>query len=102
MAYEEQVAAGAAYLDQKVPGWEASVNLEKLDMADCKRCIVGQTICEYYTWQNDYDMYDDKSAALGFDVYWPEGYSREWLTEQYVKLEETWVNLLKERANAGT
>ncbi len=43
MSYEEEVAAGAAWLDANRPGWVDGVDLETLDMNDCARCVLGQT-----------------------------------------------------------
>ena len=38
----ERVAAGAAYLDEHDPGWDAAIDLELLDLGSGDRCILGQ------------------------------------------------------------
>jgi hypothetical protein len=40
--YDEQIAAGMALLDEKVPGWERRVNIDRLKLSDCMNCVVGQ------------------------------------------------------------
>ena len=39
---KERVKKGAALLDQKVPGWEKKIKVEKLQMAHCSHCMLGQ------------------------------------------------------------
>jgi hypothetical protein len=38
----ERVAAGAALLDRKVPGWAERIDLAALSIASCTRCVLGQ------------------------------------------------------------
>lgn len=40
--YEKKIAMGMALLDEKLPGWEDQVDLERLALNDCRRCVVGQ------------------------------------------------------------
>ena len=44
--YEEQVARGAALLDERKPGWHRQINLERLDMANPCLCVLGQVFAE--------------------------------------------------------
>jgi hypothetical protein len=37
-----RVARGAAFLDEKAPGWEKRINTQILDVADPAVCVVGQ------------------------------------------------------------
>jgi hypothetical protein len=37
-----RVAAGAALLDRKVPGWAERIDLGTLSIASCTRCVLGQ------------------------------------------------------------
>lgn len=36
------VAAGAEFLDKKLPGWEFQINTRKLDLAHGCQCVLGQ------------------------------------------------------------
>lgn len=38
----ERVARGAAWLDEKYPGWFNKIDLSILDLADCTQCVLGQ------------------------------------------------------------
>jgi uncharacterized protein YfkK (UPF0435 family) len=42
LTVDERVAAGAALLDQILPGWEGKINIEVLDIGDSDACILGQ------------------------------------------------------------
>lgn len=44
---DEAAAAGAAWLDQRYPGWFVQINAEVLDLGDCSWCILGQLFDEY-------------------------------------------------------
>jgi hypothetical protein len=40
--YAEQIARGAAFLDEKASGWRQRVDLDRLQMSDCTACVLGQ------------------------------------------------------------
>lgn len=37
-----RVAKGAALLDQKLPGWAQKVDVGRLELSDCRVCVLGQ------------------------------------------------------------
>lgn len=39
---EVRVARGAAWLDEKYPGWYSKIDLSVLDISDCYQCVLGQ------------------------------------------------------------
>lgn len=43
----EEVKAGIALLDEKVPGWRERIDLNQLKMEYCFSCILGQVFGEY-------------------------------------------------------
>lgn len=55
---EEAVRRGAEWLDENHPGWEARIDLTKLNLRNCTSCIVGQV----------YGFRDDANGVI-FD-YW--------------------------------
>jgi hypothetical protein len=85
MSHAENVARGAALLDQKIPGWEHQINVASLDIGSCNDCIIGQLFGGYYpdrldslfncrVYEDDYcknrvehgftwDRYDDSNVA---------------------------------------
>lgn len=38
----KRVYLGAEWLDEKRPGWWQSIDLDRLDISDCDRCVLGQ------------------------------------------------------------
>lgn len=43
----ERVQAGVEFLNEKMPGWEKKINLDTLDLADGRHCILGQIFAAY-------------------------------------------------------
>lgn len=50
---EARVARGVALLDEKLPGWDRRIDLDKLDLASPCNCVLGQT------WDEQSDDPDD-------------------------------------------
>jgi hypothetical protein len=73
----ERVAAGAAFLDQRHPGWWQHIDVGQLNLGSCVRCVLGQLFPNADDPQNSYedacmalDIGDrDMDADLGFDRY---------------------------------
>ena len=42
-----RVLAGARLLDEQCPKWEKDIDLERLEMDSCRRCILGQLFGDY-------------------------------------------------------
>lgn len=43
----KSVERGVELLDERLPGWRNVIDQEKLDMGDCKQCILGQLFGDY-------------------------------------------------------
>jgi hypothetical protein len=65
-AIAERVAAGAALLDEKRPGWWRQVDLAVLDLEDCRLCVIGQLFGP--EWEYSRGSYGAGLAALGLDA----------------------------------
>lgn len=64
----ERVEAGAAWLDANRPGWVDRINLETLDMASPRRCILGQEYGYFGSALPDVGQpFINRVQALGFD-----------------------------------
>lgn len=46
-ALKENVKRGAKLLDEKVPSWYTSINLDTLELSSCLECILGQLFGHY-------------------------------------------------------
>ena len=65
--FAEEIARGAAFLDERVPDWRAQVDLERLYMPDPFNCVIGQVCGNYY---QDLDMSLGESTSHGFNIMW--------------------------------
>lgn len=93
-----EVAAGIAWLDNRVPGWAAKINLETLDLSSSADCVICQAtaIRDYEeactSLEMDIDFNDrfqkQEDVELGFDyqpcpngfgsVYWFKHAEAQW------------------------
>lgn len=100
MTVQERVARGAALLDERVPGWEARVVPEFLDMRSACKCVLGQV----------YGMYREAAVGLfGGDPQWVDA-SHESALEHgfndepygnFDELEREWRSLIESRRAAS-
>lgn len=65
--YEEQVAAGVAFLDERVPDWHALVNVSLLDMRYSHLCVLGQATGGYFLALSALKI-RGREVELGFDL----------------------------------
>ena len=91
--YEQQISKGIEWLDQHEPGWADKVDLEKLDMTTCTRCVLGFVY-------GDYDRLDDPSAPpsddrakLGFTL------RESYFSYDWVRLTEEWRDAISKLRN---
>lgn len=69
---DRAVARGAALLDERMPGWAARIDLDRLELDDTDRCILGQLFPESVRiprWQAhraaSLDAYADAHVTVG-------------------------------------
>jgi len=93
----ERVAAGAAWLDERKPGWERKIDLAALQIKLPCRCVLGQVFAGGREWGRNGWGYarrewpEANPAALGFAA----------VDADYPALDEAWITLLKERFSSG-
>lgn len=95
----EAVAAGAAFLDDKVgPEWIARVDLGRLDMSSIRWCVAAQVFGDWYGM-------DEAALADGFDVQdlgfdsSTESFREDNESAEYNMLHNAWVELIENRRN---
>lgn len=103
------VENGARWLDETVPGWRASVNLEHLDLNSGCNCVAGQIFGSYWrlvpeAWNRQYgEIYgtrrslrvtitEAQAIGLGFTV--PASGTLEGTKAHMRRLESAWVDYL--------
>jgi hypothetical protein len=68
--YTERIARGAAFLDEKQPGWRERIDLGELDLNSSECCILGQLFPGSYFSTLSVLFGDDKQStamAYGFE-----------------------------------
>jgi hypothetical protein len=64
LTIKERVAAGAAWLDERAPGWIGQIDLSELDIEEPCNCILGQVYGHYFRSPRDARIDDDASAYI--------------------------------------
>jgi hypothetical protein len=88
---DDRVRSGAAFLDERYPEWVERIDLDELDMNDCKSCIVGQAVANYSTFFSDAEENCGLPGALGFNLDYTDDY------DNWPDLEEAWRSYITAR-----
>lgn len=64
--FEPFVQGGVKYLDREHPGWRDKVDLDRLDLSNGHRCVIGQVTGCYNHYFGQHEEVDP--IALGFKV----------------------------------
>lgn len=88
MTYRPNVEKGAAFLDERAPGWLARVNVADLDLGSCFACVLGQLGGDYRDETRRLGMNLEDAIQCGFNVPEDENALKERL--QYEALTDEW------------
>ncbi len=104
-AIRDRVEKGAAWLDDREPGWEGRINLGELFISDVTQCICGQVFLENLensAW-NTVNGYDYAQRLDGFQPGTMGFETLNWnnANAEYGALGDAWVELIKERYDTG-
>lgn len=117
MTIAERVAAGTAWLDEKIPDWWRAhgINLDSFEMASDCRCVVGQLAPQKVYGLAIHEHWLDLTSRLAIDLGFyaishaladPEDdYDDDKIDAEYHALQAEWVRVITERreaANAGS
>ena len=83
--FEKKAAAGARWMDKKLPGWHRQVNPKSLDIGIDDSCILGQCFGSFNTERKKLKLNQQQSINLGF-------YCKHKKLNNWVKLTKAWVN----------
>jgi hypothetical protein len=86
----QRVAEGAAFLDVRDPEWIGKVDLERLDLGSCTRCILGQLAGDYEDGVEMFALDGADTVALGFNT-----------TLGFDDLTAEWKRVITERRSAS-
>ena len=89
---KSKVANGAKVLDLISPGWAKRLNLKKLDLEDCDRCVLGQLFNGYFGTESTILRY--QGVELGYSF--PEDVDDD---EAWENLTELWKEQIRKRRN---
>jgi hypothetical protein len=95
----DRVEAGALFLDENNPGWEASIRTAELDLGNIKSCVFGQLYGDYEEALESLNWTDDNAAGMGFFVPTHDDYGDPVpdTTEQYQVLTRLWLDAVYAR-----
>lgn len=85
-----RVGEGAAFLDEKQPGWVHAIDVDTLNLASPFHCVLGQLHGSYNAGRWVHGLTWHRGAELGFEV--------DRLTT-YASLDEAWREAIAERLN---
>lgn len=97
---EQRVNRGAALLDEKRPGWWKSVDLARLDLNHCERCVLGQLFGDYKEGRSALCLLSGLSNSVkwsfdcGFTLVGPDVDCGD---EEMEKLTQAWTKLIQQR-----
>lgn len=88
--YMDRVEKGAAYLDDRYPGWVERIDLDKLDMLNATCCVLAQASGKnYHTLP---PAVRESAVNLGFTLHDTAEYDSSW-----VVLTNSWADLIRRR-----
>jgi len=88
---QKRVTDGASYLDKKSPGWDAKINLARLDMLNSYGCILGQLYKTHYlTAMRELNLTNREAEDLGLN-------SITQSRRAYRIITDEWKKFIKER-----
>lgn len=97
--YAARVAKGVALLDEKRPGWERELDLDRLDIADGTSCVTAQL-----SGQNSW-LTGMNQLGLEIETYEEHGFrapDEEWvLRDAYGTLNALWREVITGRLTAA-
>lgn len=109
MSYADRVRAGVALLDDRKPGWANRVDVDRLEMQACDRCVLGQLFGDFHEGMerlvpDHWDISPEPAITYGFDAE-PLG-PGEWVDRgrlrfDYRMLRRLWTYVIRQRQEAS-
>ncbi len=99
----QRAARGAAYLDRVDPGWYRHVDLDRLELADGARCVLGQCYGAFFLGLTRAGMLNLSSAPLGslspvdYGFLCVQGVDEATQAHDYVLLNRAWRREIQQR-----
>jgi hypothetical protein len=104
LSIEVRVAAGAKWLDCQDPWWIERVDVGLLDLADCKRCVLGQMFGIFHDAPllADVDWTSDAGVAQADALTVPRGFDLpDDEEDSFPALTAEWRRLIESRREAS-
>ena len=99
----ENVARGAALLDQKRPGWAQQINISTLNLGSPCLCVLGQLYRSFTRgWVLLTDGVAGQARPFGFDISGEESATTGGLDSPYYHLlQDAWIEAIADRLVTG-
>ena len=93
MKTRKNIARGVALLDEKLPGWEERVNLNRLDLSSTCDCVCGQIVTKKDRW---WSRYRHGLAVLGIEEHHAGRYGFVATgNTKYASLTDEWARVIR-------
>lgn len=98
----ERVAKGAALLDQERPGWAKAIDVGRLNIEACSRCVLGQLFGHYESGVTAIPLLGPTGgrSGRGFTLRGVEA-SDEEADVNWRLLQDAWIELIADRLLAS-
>lgn len=98
MPLAERIARGVDLLDEKHPGWDHNIDLDRLNIVDQRSCVLGQVFGYYGDGLETLGLSgsqfnNDTGAPYGFDLFGDEWFSGE----REEELDRLWRQVIENR-----
>jgi hypothetical protein len=95
--YQSRVKAGAAFLDEKRPGWAAEIETFRLSLKSLCDCVLGQLYGFYEEAMSVLGLTSDRAIELGFTVEVYNPFSTVSPLEAFAILDQLWTVEIRSR-----
>lgn len=96
----ERVAAGAGLLDEHAPGWADRIDIDRLNISLCSRCVLGQLYGDYFRGLDAIPAIGTSGDEVGPADYGFFHTDEGWFPEDD-ELTAAWRALIEQRQSGG-
>lgn len=98
----ERVAAGAAFLDEREPGWDQRISLDELSIGSSCNCILGQLHGNYTGGLMDLNFLYEDWSDIEFGFMWSSNRAvLGGVDGEVAALTAEWKRVITERRSAS-
>jgi len=96
----ERVAKGAAFLDEREPGWDTRIDLDILSLDSICRCVLGQLHGGFGAGLDAVGLIDNNDRDIELGFFWTDEHRFD-LDDEPADLTAEWKRVITARREAG-